>query len=129
METLDPKDYFRAWPTDEKYIEIIGVHYFDLGDFFEPDCWIIERYIGQKDKNNKKIYEGDIIPMGNSGNMVVMLGRFTMYEMYDIGETEIYGAFLKSGKNTTPIDFDFIGYYEVIGNIHENPELLTKLEA
>lgn len=88
----------------------------------------VGQYTGLKDKNDKEIYEGDII-IDKDGNIcvVVWMEEWGMFGSMFTDELEKY----KSGGIDTldestlwtfPVDFNNI---EVIGNIHENPELLN----
>lgn len=64
----------------------------------------VGQYTGLKDKNGKRIFEGDIIKGINDSLTVVV----TWYD--------IHAGFNLMGLNTKA--------FEIIGNIHDNPELL-----
>ncbi|MDT3417114.1 hypothetical protein QO009_003009 [Brevibacillus aydinogluensis] len=70
----------------------------------------VGQFIGLRDKNGRKIYEGDID--GTDG--------VNMYVAFEDGE---YGLKYKKGDRyfDNCINWD---QCEIIGNIHENPELL-----
>lgn len=78
--------------------------------------FVIEQYTGLKDKNGKEIYEGDILE----------------YTTYFYGKekkhrTEVKWREWDSDDFGTPHNVGFFnidGNEVIIGNIHENPELL-----
>lgn len=74
---------------------------------------IVEFPTGLKDKNGQKIYEGDIV------RYAIRPSRTTVVEWWS-GEEEYYPCCTTSGFSF-PYSIDG---YEVIGNVHENPELL-----
>lgn len=91
----------------------------------EHDDWKpldnIMQYTGLKDKNGKEIYEGDIVKY-NYNNQVYQ-------DVYAEVEYIIAGFRLNAdyisrhlSRHLRIADTD---YYEVVGNIYENPELLT----
>lgn len=78
-------------------------YYIDSVDF-------VEQCTGLKDKNGKLIYEGDIIEVENNKCKITWESENARYNVEGYGEI----AYLNYNE------------IEVIGNIHENPELLEK---
>lgn len=110
---------FRAWDIDNKKYEydiairpinrIIGLEIFNNDMYPVEFRGIVEQYTGLTDKNGKEIYEGDIVRQVG-GNLLCPV-EFK------------YGGFVPFTSDMMSFDND---YCEVIGNIHENPELLEE---
>lgn len=85
----------------------------------------VSEFTGLTDKNGKKIFEGDIIQTKPKYRFLVKYGGYMPNEFckFEYKDRESFGLFLTDGK----ADFQMSNYsplYEVIGNIHDNPELL-----
>lgn len=111
----------------EAYIEKEGFVAF-------PTC-ILMQYTGLKDKNGKEIYEGDILQIKlNDGKIGIFVVKYNIHRRkMDSGWVVDIPSFsfvsVTNGFPTYPIVNNYAGKHdldiiEVIGNIHENPELL-----
>lgn len=130
-------------PSDEDFYTI---SYFDFEGYYIEEKVIPEtvgQYTGLTDKNGKKIFEGDIIRYSDSGEYEMYLESLECPEEYDginfenmwtINEV-VYGIAINyPAFDLNRHDWEVNGlsnlsesgcyFYEVIGNIHDNLELL-----
>ena len=89
------------------------------------------QYTGLKDKNGKKIFEGDIIDWYGEpyiikyGEYIVTRASNVMGENFKDDKTfGWYGEIQREYKKGRGIDLSIVCYGEVVGNIYDNPELL-----
>lgn len=109
---------FRTWDKEDGFV------YSDKTNccHFDAVCYDNEnimQYTGLVDKNNKEIYEGDIIKLDG------VCGDDGIYQIY---YEEDFAGFAIT-KHIDKSSSESFGYgeshhCEVIGNIYENPELL-----
>lgn len=104
----------------------------DYMDEADPDVYFIEQYTGLTDKNGKEIYEGDIVRYSFINPSRTYTEPVSFGPIQD-GEGYYHQEFL--AWRTTCVDdgeahsslLDLVEpnwTCEIIGNIHENPELL-----
>ncbi len=132
---------FRAWDKGEKYYktweDLVSIVYnerwfLDNEDknyinclFTDPD-YTLEQYTGLKDKNGKEIYDGDVC-------------RCLVYDKYhkkhlvrgDIKIEEVETVINNIYDDSWPcVSLACVELHsiEIIGNIHQNPELLERKE-
>ena len=85
---------------------------------YEVDRETVGQYTGLKDKNGKRIFEGDICRNTRTGEIVSVKWHGTMAG-YVWNKRRADGFLFDFGELFRACD-----KYEVIGNIHDNPELL-----
>ena len=108
----------------------LGSDYFDL----LADATTLGQYIGLNDKNNIKIYDGDIVKIlytdwaSKSDNDTRTLEEYldSLTKVGVVCWDNLSLCYHLKMKNDcfSSIHCGKYGYIEVIGNIHDNPELL-----
>lgn len=107
---------FREWNAQKKMFHYWGVGLLGAGTFTSklnplfPD----QQFTGLTDKNGKEIYEGDIVVCNryeDQSNYIVYVPDLISLSQ----ERDLFGSNLN--------------WREVIGNIHENPDLQEKYDA
>ena len=78
----------------------------------------VGQYTGLTDKNGKKIFEGDILRFENAD------GEFSNYETIWFGNG--WEVIQNGSQCADELDIFFCERSAVIGNIHDNPELLKE---
>ena len=114
---------FRAWDNEENRFFPIGKLIWGIKglEAFREDGWtidkiyscVIEQYTGLHDKNGREIYEGDIL-RGDGDWVVIFEDSQWGLDCITFGSRHAWLSFC---------DCD-ISRCEVIGNIHENVELI-----
>lgn len=141
---------YKAWLEDEQ--EMVGANDFyqnadelpngdktgvHLSDFFnknedgtfgkehEKIIWL--EYTGLKDKNDKEIYEGDVVKYTKHKSYLLadFIGEVKWWKSgcWDFFTTAGYP---RIGIQTAhELERDILSHIEIIGNLYENPELLA----
>ena len=116
---------FRAWHKEKKIMgEVLGIDILHKEIFFSngdvnyceiSDFKYIElmQYTELKDKNEKEIYEGDIVILHNGKYKVIFNTEEARFVLRD-DEFEMNIPFTNNNNERM----------EIVGNIYENPELL-----
>lgn len=116
---------FRAWSKFDNG----HMHYWQDGfnyRWFERDSHKyveLMQYTGLKDKNGVEIYEGDIVKVDDDWEKYGWFAGSLGEIIYT--DTAKFAIKTSAGQGTFERDSD--KYLEIIGNIYENPELLTKV--
>lgn len=140
---------FRAWDLDNEQMYFKGDDFGTTHDY-EPLLYKMQgqnvevmQYTGLKDTNGIEIYEGDILgfdwvyqdgkefSMGLTGLVQWIGGRFlvrhgyTQFDVSDINQATFERTWREQYRQGVPDEYFKLREIKVIGNIHENKELLS----
>lgn len=105
----------KIWESDVHIIRTVD-NGFDSYIEFEVIPETVGQYTGLPDKNGKKIFEGDIVKAPD--------GEIFKIEWHSVALSWI----LRNKKSSCLAYLRYLDMFEIIGNIHDNPELLKEAE-
>jgi len=122
---------FRAWSTSSEEMYMLdpsikdGAQLFDLYEG-NSGTWKVMQFTGLHDKEGVEIYEGDIInilaPIGAEEGITLEGVWDVFYSQPCPGEAHYWGMHSKRGNYR--LSGPALAFSEVIGNIHQHPELM-----
>lgn len=136
---MDERFRFRVWnETEKKYLKMAESHCDNVGFFLScMEDEVLEQCTGLKDKKGKLIYSGDIVIWNDGGGECELKPkkgwiRIAEVKLFPDLHFKIIGCY---PKRTCEIGHEFhFGnfiyketekYLKIIGNIHENADLLN----
>lgn len=114
-----------VYGTDDKTGDITHIYSYYMNSVHPVIASTVGQYTGLTDKNNKKIFEGDIVKTKKYGKII---GHSNVAD-FDIFQVVYKLAVFRLENHNR--GFNLVGNgsdFEVIGNIHDNPELLEAAE-
>ena len=119
---------FRALIKETEHIVDVETIHFELGvvkvngiELYHFEDIILMQSTGLRDENGVEIFEADIVNINHTfRNPMTGSGTLTLNKNFEV--VYINGMFTRDGSSMG-LSRDLI-YLTVIGNVHENPELL-----
>jgi len=114
---------FRAWDGKEMHQDVmifdgsppdLRILEFDETGTTEKSVISIQQFTGLKDKNDKEIYEGDIVKTVQG-----------VYKMQGVVKYSAPSYYVYDNFGANVLEYYEWEQLEIIGNIHKNPELLN----
>ena len=120
---------FRAWDVEsKKFIKQSGRETqldYESNFLIKPCIYELQQYTGLHDKNGREIYEGDIIECSGHNDLCVVYFDVTTASYIALPWWMNYESWSRDTESDPEeyLLWDNITI-KIIGNIHENPELL-----
>lgn len=111
------------WIVGDIHLQSIIPHIHYMGDKYPIDVDTIGQFTGLKDVNSKEIYEGDIIKgLDSTQNDILHIIKWDSQTASFEAHLMPIGPYL----HKSPLSQNWLDFFdkEVIGNIHDNPDLL-----
>lgn len=102
------------------------VDHSEEGDWLPESSFEIMQFTGLHDKNGKEIYEGDVISFEDKYQYYVIYEDAKFVCKHAAKSNSLQGIIWGPLHRFFDPDFLVYGGVEVIGNIHEHPELLKQ---
>ena len=123
---------FRVWDSAGYMLYDKDLQTRTINDIQTPICFTWMQFTGLKDKNGKEIYEGDVLQFSNRREWF----RLNLFLRSPKEQQDILNDTIKYPCERRVIDMpkcdewllsnEIPLYWEVIGNIYENPEMINE---
>ncbi|MEA4919366.1 MAG: YopX family protein [Clostridiaceae bacterium] len=143
---MDREILFRAWDTVRKEYLSAGEYFIGIqpGEYPEttktyldvlkdPDMYktrfVVEPFTGLTDKNGKQIFEGDIVHTDDNEALCRRWSHENQFTIAEVCFDNVTGGYEPFASYDSDCgDYNDSTYFEVIGNVHDNPELLNNIQ-
>lgn len=126
MQQVQDRFRFRAWNKEKKvyhYQAEKGTCGLPFDILCKSNEFVVEQCTGLKDKNGTLIYEGDVLG-GSNGSINGSKWGFETVVKWNKQKAQFDMPIWVYDENGQYKCDDSTHWFEIIGNIHENPELL-----
>jgi len=101
--------------------------FFEEFAHYDPSYFLLEQFVGLQDKSGKDIYEGDIVRVQGWAMLCVVtyhFGGFACSYSWIVKDKDKEERVETANISMAYFSGAYLGHIEVVGNIHENPEMM-----